>query len=232
MINVKTYIYLHLCAINNWKSIIEGFLVTIKDSGLYDFIDEIRVCVYGSDVEIEEAKILLHSYMKSKLNIIFQSNDISLREKKTLELLKEDSQKEDFRVLYLHSKGNSRKHSLQIEDWVNYMIYFNVTKWKECINLLDTYDTCGVNLQVDSRSHTKGWHYAGNFWWSKSEHIKGLGKIENLHPRGIRLDCEQWVCSGEFSGASIWTSPSNIDHYTHRYSEDEYKNMGIRFNEA
>ena len=37
---MKTYIYLHLCAIEPWKKITENQLTKIKSSGLYDYIDE------------------------------------------------------------------------------------------------------------------------------------------------------------------------------------------------
>ena len=138
--------------------------------------------------------------------------------------------------MYLHTKGNSanrenNKHlTLCVRDWVDYMLYFNVVQWNECVNLLDKYDVCGVNLQIDGRSYTKGWHYAGNFWWANSGHIKKLRtRVESLHPNGPRLDAEQWVCSENFYAAQLWHS--QCDHYNHRYDPSLYENKEINITE-
>jgi hypothetical protein len=231
---MKTYIYLHLCAIGPWKKITENQLTKIKSSGLYDYIDEMRVCLYGNSFEVQQAKSLLRSYLNHKLNIRFESDDISLREKKTLEILSEDSHNEDdFKVFYLHSKGVSPKFDQGhrgnrecIADWVDFMLYFNVMRWNECVDLLDKYDTCGVELQTDGRSYTKGLHYSGNFWWANSTHIKKLRKVvEALHSKP-RLDVEQWLCSENFYGVELASSP-NLDLYVNRYPPSLYENDGI-----
>jgi len=230
---MKTFVYIHACVIGAWKDIIENQLSKILNYGLYNQVDEVRVCLYGDQFERQKAKNFLHSIIRDKLNIRFETDNITLGEKNTLEILSEDSHNEDdFKALYLHTKGNSSKFdnnkhmTLCVRDWVDYMLYFNVVRWNECVELLDKFDVCGVNLQIDSRSYTKGWHYSGNFWWANSGHIKKLRtKIESMHPSGSRLDAEQWLCSESFCAASLWQSQHN--HYKDRYESLMYENKEI-----
>ena len=82
-----------------------------------------------------------------------------------------DSQREDFYALYLHSKGVKRSQTdphlyANIKDWVNYMLYFNLYHHKDLWSELKDCDVCGVS--------SKGLYLDGNFWWTKSEHLKTL----------------------------------------------------------
>jgi hypothetical protein len=52
------------------------------------------------------------------------------------------------------------------------MLYFNIIKWRDCLNALIEYDTCGVDLRSEPVLH-----YSGNFWWSKASNINSLPKI-------------------------------------------------------
>ena len=70
------------------------------EEGLYDIIKEIR-CVVLGNIDISQESF----FKNDKIKVIYYSNDINLYEQKILSLLYEDSQKEDFYVLYLHSKG-------------------------------------------------------------------------------------------------------------------------------
>ena len=45
--HMKTYIYFHICCINNWPIIVANLHNDIKNSGLYDVVDEIRCGVLG-----------------------------------------------------------------------------------------------------------------------------------------------------------------------------------------
>ena len=86
-----------------------------------------------------------------------------------MELIYLDSLKEDFNVLYIHSKG-VKHYGTNIEkcvkDWVDMMIYYNIINYKICLNFLNDYDAVGVNLKLINCPC----HYSGNFWWSKSSY--------------------------------------------------------------
>lgn len=211
---MKNYIYLHICCINNWKDILNNLLFKIKDSGLYDKIDEIRCCILGNYDNYE----LLND---PKIKIIDTSDNINIYECFTLDHLYDDSKLEDFNVLYIHTKGLKHNgQNLNVLDWVEYMCYFNIYKYDICINLLNNYDTVGVNMQYADK---KFLHYSGNYWWTKSSYIKKQEKCV--------YDCynapEFWINlkkNGNY--VSLWKS--NIsNHYTERYSSINYINKNI-----
>lgn len=215
----KTYIYFHVCCINNWHIIVNDMLSQIKKSGLYDKVNEIRCCVLGDYID--------HKYIfeDKKMNIIFHSYDLSLHEFKIMEILYKDSLTENFDVLYIHSKG-VRHNGLNkcVTDWVQYLIYFNVVLHQKCLDNLKTYPVVGINLVDISGTNT---HYSGNFWWSKSEHIRSLDKLTDKSYNGP----EFYITNKKNTTyLSLWCS--NIDHYKSEYhnnkyinkSETEYKN--------
>jgi hypothetical protein len=113
---------------------------------------------------------------------------------------------EEFYVCYMHHKGISSNH----HEWRRYMQYWNIEKWKECIQHLDEgYDTCGASfLTADSPSLTCGPYpiYAGNFWWAKASYLRKCRILKtpeenNFQPQFIgqphhRFDYECWHGSG------------------------------------
>jgi hypothetical protein len=204
---MKKYIYFHICCINNWKDVVNDLLFKIKDSKLYDFIDEIRCCILGKCDDMS-----LFNY--DKIKIIDTNEDITLYETFTINKLYEDSKKEDFMVLYIHSKGLNHNGKNQcVLDWVDYLSYFNIYLHSLCIKLLeDNYDTVGVNLQFQ-----RALHYSGNFWWSKSSYINKLEKCIYNHYNAP----EFWITEKNIGKyANLWSS--KVNHYDTRYEKEKY----------
>ena len=146
-------------------------------------------------------------------------------EEKILMQLHSDSQKEDFYSLYIHTKGvkksitNPEKNKY-IRDWLDYLLYFNVYKYKLNLNELKYFDTCGVSLRQSYPS--KSWFYAGNFWWTKSSHLRKIkGEIERDY-----LGPELWLLQNENTDmVSLWQS--EINHNENRYLKNNYINKEI-----
>jgi hypothetical protein len=207
MLNI---IYIHICCINNYKEVLLKLLTYIKESGLYNDIEEIRCCVLG---ELDE------SIIKDKMKLWAYSDDISLYEQFTINTIHKDCITEEMNVLYLHTKGVTRLNNVCVESWVDYMCYFNIHHYKKCIELLKTNDTVGVNLQDKSGEQL---HYAGNFWWSKSEYIKKLGicPIKNYNAPEFWLTRDK---IGKYT--SLWHS--NCPHYVNVYPSEYYVNKPI-----
>jgi len=159
-----------------------------------------------------------------KINIVYQSLDISLHEKITLNILYKDctNTTTDFQVLYIHSKGVKHFNNISLEknvyDWVEYLSYFNIYNANICLNALNKCDAVGVNLQKNVNDHTP-LHYSGNFWWSKSSHIRKLTDIRDNYYNSP----EFWVTSlpgGRYK--SLWNSDTH--HYNHPYPYYMYEN--------
>ena len=199
------YIYIHICVKNNWLTVLTNLITNIKDSGLYDVIDKIRCFILGTMDEIPE---ILND---EKIIIIKKNSNYKLYEKFTLNNLYDDCLKEDFYILYLHTKGITKQNSQPVKDWVEYLIHFNIYRHKEMINLLKENSCVGVNLQ-------RGPHYSGNFWWSKSSHIISLKrKIGKSY-----YSSEFWVTSKKDNCKYASLYLSNVNHYETRYPPEEY----------
>jgi len=178
--------------------------MNIKNSGLYDIIDKIKCFVLGSLND--------HStFFDEKIILVKQDSRFQLYERFTLNNLYDDCLKENFYVLYLHTKGITKENSQPVKDWVEYLIYFNILKYKENIELLKTYDTIGVNLQEPT-------HYSGNFWWSKSSHIKTLNREIGCN----YTDPEFWVTSKKKDCKYLSLYSSGINHYNTTYPKKHY----------
>lgn len=215
--DVPIYIYFHVCCINNWKEIFSRLLFKIKNSGLYNVVKEIKCVVLGDD----------EGFINDpKINIIFRSLNINLFEKKIINLLYDDcvNSNEEFKVLYIHTKGvrhfNNPKYEKNVYDWTEYMSYFNIYNFNLCLNELNNSDSVGVNLQA---SNDCPLHYSGNFWWSKASHISKLNIItENNYSYNAP---EFWVTSTNGIYKSLWNS--NTHHYNEPCPHFLYENKQI-----
>lgn len=200
---------------NDYAERFYNTLNKIKKSKLYDFIDLMHINVVGNDKFV---------YLDPKINLIYSKD--SSGEIDTIKYLHKfcNNINENIKILYLHCKGVSHNKDKNVQSWIDYMEYFNIYKWKDCINKLNEYDTCGVNLQEEPVKH-----YSGNFWWSNSSYIKKLPEfnINNCKvPYCInnpRMYCEFWLLDNNFCKPfTMWNS--NINHYHQFYSEKEYIN--------
>jgi mannosyltransferase OCH1-like enzyme len=216
----KVYIYIHVAALNNWVEVLNDILKKIEKGGLYDFANEIKICYLGNEDNLDKLKDIINS--KEKIVIRKTSTDLSLYERITLNVLHEDSCNEDFYVLYLHTKGITRNNNMNVIDWINYLHYFSIEKYKDCIESLKKYDAVGCNIMQKPKLH-----FNGNIWWSKSNYIRNL-------PYNIGkeyLDPEMWILQGLGIFISLFTS--NWDHYCLLYPKEKYENipfMNIEFN--
>lgn len=225
---MKTYVYVNVAVIGSVNRVLEGLIARIRRSGLYEFCDRVFVVVNG---DIGKLEVDLSG---EKMSVIHHGVDVSCCEFPTLSRIFEHSLKEDFRVLYLHTKGVSRNHPF-IDDWTNMLAYFNVDRWPERWNELDEYDCTGINHfgnRADLFVNPEYWgygktpvHYGGNFWWSTSDHIRTLFHPLAWVPDGNlyrwRMMCEMWICS---SGLGKYNSAfsSGVDHYVTPFPESLY----------
>ena len=221
---IKKYVYIHICCFNNWKEIVHTFLKKMVVSKLYFAISEVRCVVLGNG----DISDLIQKY--SKIRVIFQSDDTSFYERKILQLLHENSQRENFYVLYLHTKGiKYNGTNKKINDWVEYMTYFNVHQFENMLKLLKYNDVVGVNLE-DKPEHPV--HFSGNFWWSKSRYIRTLDtkylhnwwENPNITKKYFNVtdynSPEFWITGGNGNYASVWNS--GLNHYRQEYSKENY----------
>lgn len=205
------YIYFHICTIGSWFLLVKNCFQRIIRTGLINKVRKIFLTVLGDDIEVVK-RIFNHE----KVDILFISQNINIYERMCLETLHTHARNEkDFKVLYLHSKGVTKGNNNSVLDWIELLTYFTVDLHNECLELLNTYDTCGVNLQ----RYEGILYYSGNFWWANSNYIKSLSpKIGSGY-----IDPELWIgrtMNKKQRMVSLWNS--DIDHYHTDYSLQNY----------
>lgn len=177
----------------------------------------------------------LHHKLKRwpRCRLLFPINMPEESEIPTIRTLKEfvDSSTEPCNILYLHLKGTGN-FRLGQHDWCDLMLHFNVIRWREAVDILNEgYDTCGVNWNANHEYP----HYAGNFWWARSEYLKSLPPFTYPDPDTItwdspsifgfnntyRHDAEYWLGMNEPKAYSIYDS--GVDHYSYYYPSFLYR---------
>ena len=227
---------------NNYQEVLTNILDHIYDSGLYDKIDKLKLSIVGDFKEFVDWYNMLSApaFQKnpidvSKIEVIEQHPKTNTFEFFTLRDIYFDAIEEDIYCLYLHTKGISQQKNPNIKDWVNYMLYYNVVKFQDCLDNLETFDTVGVNLNSNPEglsSNPALWgykitptHYSGNFWWSKSSNIRTLPdplKYASYEQyQRYRIACECWICMNPNLNPQCLFR-SNTNHYMTPYPTKMY----------
>jgi hypothetical protein len=161
-------IFYHMYCINDCFDRFIRSYDKITDSGLLNRCDQIHLVLVGPNKD-QIYNSVSHLY---KVSVIKKDDDSS--EKETLNLLWQMSQTEMFYGLYLHSKGvthidKDNCYAEHVNDWVEYLEYFCITNYKDCLIKIKEGNTCGVEIRK-----TPFFHYCGNIWWANSEYIKNI----------------------------------------------------------
>jgi hypothetical protein len=214
---MKSVIFFHVATIGQYQKIFDEIYMQIVESKLIDTIESLNICVVGNG----ELKVQDNDKIK-----IYKNSDINFGEFFTLDLLKcfSDSLVENFKILYIHTKGVTAPDNPCIDDWRKYMTYFNIKQHKKCFDILSQYDSCGVDLVNEPCLH-----YSGNFWWANSSYIKELPIIsEIMFPKvppilSIRHNAEFWIGMKKGRLKSLWNSNINVyERHLHRYLQSQY----------
>ena len=216
---MKIYIYIHVCCINNWKEVFNQIYANIHSSGLYKIVTAIKCNILTTN---DQDFLFFKDINDDKIEILGIHNDLNLYETPTINMIHDHSLKEEFYVLYLHTKGVRHNNTnINVIDWINFLIYFNIERYESCVRNLMNYDAVGVNLhRGDDKVPT---HYSGNFWWSKSGYIRKLEKCVYNHYTAP----EMWIAEKNI-GKYLCLWKSNVNHYDDRYEEYNYTKFNMK----
>lgn len=182
---------------NHWK---EVFIEQVYKINKIKNVKKIFISIIiNNDNDLEYIK---NNIIQDKYEIINISYNFTDYEFITLKFIQNLSQTEKFYCFYIHTKGvsiNEKDERItshytlvslleSINSWRRYMEYFLVNKADYIITQLNDYDAIGVSLRLDPEKH-----FSGNFWWSKSEYIKKLRKIEDVEYLKWRWNAEFWI---------------------------------------
>lgn len=233
---MKIFGFYHIFAVNNYEYIITDQINNLKSSGLFDKTDTLTISIIGNESSVSFAKLTIEKQLNktdlNKVNIITLQNNVY--ESAILNEILRLSTIDDFYCYYFHTKGVSitnqnvsfyhgldyKTVSSSCEAWRKAMEFFVFENYEVCINELNNgVDAVGMNLRTAPKLH-----FSGNFWWSKSDHIKKLQPIKNSKDR---YSCEFWLSScdrGVFKSLSENKSGySVIDSEYKKIFKNEYE---------
>jgi hypothetical protein len=228
----KSAIFIHAAALGRIAERLAYFFRLIHSSELYNNVDKIYLCYVGNTGAFP-FHIIGCADPDNKVVLKQVSTDLGAFELPTqCELYKFCCENPNYNVLYLHTKGIFREENQCIEDWVNYMTHFCVNKWQLCAETLQTSRSCGVDLR-----EWPVWHYSGNFWWGRADHIASLpAPLEfadlNKYPNPLgsaRHNQEFWICYGSNGGEGhkgLWESGIHcFERHLHMYPLASYNTI-------
>jgi hypothetical protein len=211
-------VFYHIYFSNHYKSVVQSQLTKLFGCGLYDRCDSLFIGATGGS---KEDLHWLHNVISNYKKITLVYFDQNLEEKNTLRNILTRSSGNDI-ILYMHTKGVSRQLDYNIECWRNLIEYKTIHNWKECIKLLDDWDTIGPLYRENT---FMGYypHYSGGFWWANRDYIETLDHkyLNEDHELG-RMGAEFWIGSNPESKMYCNYNFDGIEPYIRGYSINEY----------
>lgn len=159
-------------------AIVADQMELLKKSGLLAAAKEFYVGINGS----EESQVYADGIIPEKA-VKFYHGTHCKNEIRTVMLMQQIvAGKEGWNVLYFHPKGFSHPPTEEMShNWRNCMNHYLIGNWEICIESLKVADMAGCHWKKDQVDGTQCL-WAGNFYWSKSEFLNTLPRIEK-NPR-------------------------------------------------
>ena len=218
----ESYCFIHSCYLKESGTKILNYIISyIENSNLLDKFNNIFIINIGENITDN------YFYNKKIIIINFSSNRY-LSENVTINIIHSFCKlKKNCNILYLHTKGITENYK-NIFDWTDLMLYFLINKYEYCLKLLKIYDTVGCNFLKNPNLH-----FSGNFWWSNSDYINSLYKVDNIYKNELfhnnRHQSEYWILSNP-NVKYFCIYNSNINHYNNFYPKEKYINYDLNKN--
>jgi hypothetical protein len=216
--------YIHVCQKGEWKKSFTMIFDEIKNSGLYDEVNEIRCGILNdngiliNDDILNDPKIKIihvgYSHEYERPTLLHMRNSVNIDINNNINNIK---------YFYFHTKGIrwfGTNQEQNVVDWIKLLIYWNIYKWKDAVVKLDTYDTYGCNYYKQDENSNYPCHYSGNYFWVASNYLKLLDiSIGNGYN-----DPEMWLCFKNPNYFNAYSSGlEGMGHYNQTYPETIYK---------
>lgn len=197
----KIAVFYHVGQFGDWKRLFHEQVNSLVISGLYHAADFIHIGVNGE----EELPL---NFPKFKVNY----NENKILEADTIKALYDFCKiNPEHKVLYFHTKGSTQENTSRIfsvNKWRYYLEYFTIHEWRECIRVLNEYDTAGteylletglINQETGNTEWENNKHYSGNYWWANSSYITKLDPnyLYRTDKGWDRYRSEFWIGTGD-----------------------------------
>ena len=208
-----TVCFIHSYTIDNNVIVLRYLLNKLNEKKLIHKLDLIVINNVGEKISIQ--MLNLPEILNKKIHLINYSENPLFYEIPTINLIHSFSLfNQNVKLLYIHTKGSSIHFTDMINDWINLMTYVNIDRHETCLEYLKEYDCVGCNYDSIPEKH-----FSGNFWWSKTDYICKLDRIDQL----IRHAAEFWLCGDNSRHPKVKSlHDSNINHYKVRYPPEKY----------
>ena len=164
-------IFVHATDIAGDISITQEQINLLKHTGLLDIAKEVRICTHYSEDSFNQLKSQLCDYTNVSFKHFGREYQEWYEYTTCLELQEDSYVSDEYYALYLHNKGAFTK-TLQNYNWRQYMQYFCVEKWKECVSKLNEgFELVGAAYLDNTEEYGKcpQHYFAGNFFWTNSK---------------------------------------------------------------
>jgi hypothetical protein len=223
---MKKYGIYHIFCDNDWRVIFDDQINSLINNNILNNIEKLYLTIIYKNQE--DLDYISGKIQGLNIEISYKTNKSDEYEFPALNFIKELSEKNDCYLFYIHTKGVSIneknmswyhgskdiKHLKEcVNDWRKFMEYYIIENSKLCLNVLEDFDACGVNL-IESPYK----HFSGNFWWSKSDYIKKLPKLNTINNKH-RWNAEFWVGLG---GGNFFNFDTKNAGYTTTLKRDDY----------
>jgi hypothetical protein len=178
--------FYHVYADGVWWHAAAQHLQALVESGLLDELDEMYLGIVGRPDCRREIRHKLPG-------VVIAEADVGW-EQVTLRKLHAYSKQHDAYIFYAHTKGSSSQSALA-EGWRVSMTHDTVTRYRDCLAALAGADAAGPFWwQSNDPMHAEhDYFFAGNYWWARSEYLRTLPALKNVH----RFQAEGWVGLGK-----------------------------------
>ena len=243
IVTTPIYLFYHIWVKNDWYEIFLEQIEQMQLSGLWQNLTKIFINVIGQ----ESDKIKIINFLNSeKVKVDLVNNNFEFP---TLIQIREISQNENFKGIYIHSKSTS--YSINHPDkwkyhfWRKLMNYQILNNWKSCYYNILSHDLVGTLFRrgiCDIEDYWKYYseksdkfrftdHFSGNFFWFDSEYFSKLPILNTLQKEN-RFNAEWYPFSNHpkyihlFNDFDLWIKKLE-EKIEPEYQEQKFKNYSL-----
>lgn len=207
---MSIYIFYHIFCNQLTIFTLKDQIAKIIYSGLYAKVTQIFCFVTGYPPFVDQCLTFLQS-AGNKINITQISYCDTTGERFTILCIKDYITPDD-KILYMHTKGVTKPFDEPVYSWRALIEYQLIANHNKCLELLNSYDTVGVNYRLQPKPH-----YSGNYWWTTGAYFLKLPPTIGDH----YTDPEMYIFSANPRHYCIYDSEVS-NHYMDYYPFNKY----------
>ena len=164
----------------HWYNIARQQLDKLCTSGLMDATDHIIVNLAGFQ------GYSVPDFLYGQKKIVIASSSIIEEDIRPLlrNLQEQAKQNPTAKMFHIHGKGATTgtfSPPNAVDYWREYMTYFTIDRWQDCVAALESSDVCGVEWRPNKETFDidrPGGHFTGTFFWLTAKYLSTCPPID------------------------------------------------------